>query len=37
MFCPECESRCIELKKTDSTIRYKCARTACGKEFLKKN
>ncbi len=36
-FCPECNSRCIELKRTDATTKYKCTRTVCGKEFRKVN
>jgi len=37
IFCPACESRAIEIKKSGVTSKFKCSRTICGKEFVKKN
>jgi len=37
IFCPECESRAIQIRENNLTITYRCTREVCGKEFYKKN
>ena len=33
IFCPECDSRAIQMDKTNEKSKFKCTRTICGKEF----
>jgi len=33
IFCPSCDSRAIQLDKTNENSKYKCVKSVCGKEF----
>ena len=37
IFCPQCDSRAVQIKENDITTKYRCTRVICAKEFIKRN